>query len=346
MANDLGSPEFESVEGRISPQQTIAPARGATGPYAAYEKVVQPEKGMVFGTGWLPPMPDLRDYTPVTPVVAEMSARLGISPGHFAAALPSSIDLRRYCSPIDNQGALGSCTAHAAVGIVEYFQNRSYESYVEGSKLFVYKVTRNLMNVQGDTGAYLRYTMAALTYCGVPPEKYWPYTTVAKPGLNTPHGFDDEPSTFVYELAENYEAISYFRHDPSGVTPDTVLKSVKTYLAHGVPCMFGFFGFPSWQSGDVRGAFPVPCKDEQAIWGHAVAAVGYDDTITITNKRCGLKSTGALLIRNSWGADWGDQGYGWLPYEYVQNSLAVDFWSILGMRWVDTRRFGLETMHH
>ncbi len=119
-------------------------------------------------------MLDLRDYTPSTKEVAEMSARLGISPSDLTAQLPSAVDVRQYCSPIDNQGPLGACTAHAAVGIVEYFQNRAFNSYVDGSRLFVDKTTRNLMGVVGDTGAWLRYTMAALTYCGVPPEKYWP----------------------------------------------------------------------------------------------------------------------------------------------------------------------------
>jgi C1A family cysteine protease len=105
--------------------------------------------------------------------------------------------------------------------------------------------------------------------------------------------------------------------------------------------MFGFFGFPSANAGDAPGKFPFPCPGEQAIWGHAVAAVGYDDQLKITNTRCNTTTTGAFLIRNSWGVAWGDHGYGWLPYEYVRQGLALDFWSLLKMDWVDTGKFGL-----
>lgn len=101
-------------------------------------------------------------------------------------AMPAKVDLRQWCSPIENQLQIGLCTAQAAVGVVEYFENRAFGKHLDGSRLFVYKTTRN-----------------------------------------------------------------------------------------------------------------------------------------------------------SWGVGWGDKGYGWLPYEYVLNKLAVDFWSLLQMGWVDTKHFGL-----
>jgi C1A family cysteine protease len=155
--------------------------------------------------------------------------------------------------------------------------------------------------------------------------------------------FDKEPPSFAYAVANNYEAVRYFCHDPLGanVPANTVLESVKNYLAAGVPSMFGFYGFPSFESSDVPGGIPYPCPGEQAEWGHAIVAVGYDDRKKITNTQCSKATTGALLIRNSWGTAWGDQGYGWLPYEYVLNNLALDFWSLLSMDWVDTGQFGI-----
>lgn len=176
--------------------------------------------------------------------------------------------------------------------------------------------------------------MAALVLCGVPDEKYWPYKV---------KDFDKEPGGFVYALAENYSTVKYFSHDSQGSDTPTaeVLSSVKKYLDASIPSMFGFWGFESFEDSDKPGDIPYPCKGESTQWGHAVVAVGYDDSRIITNLSCKTETKGALLIRNSWGKNWGEDGYGWLPYEYVLNGLALDFWSLMDMRWIDTGKFGL-----
>ncbi|HNW57595.1 MAG TPA: C1 family peptidase [Bacteroidales bacterium] len=297
-----------------------------------YGNLLLTESNVVVGTGWLPPKPDLRDYTDNHKEIKNMVKKLGTVKDE--KKLPASIDLREWCSPVENQLTLGSCTAHAGVGLIEYFEKRAFDRYIEGSRLFLYKVTRNLMQTAGDSGAWLRDVMKALAHCGVPDEKYWPYNI---------GDFDKEPDAFVYSLADNYEVLKYFCHDPQGLhTPSRkVLSSVKKYLASGIPSMFGFWGFSSYDKSDVKGGIPYPCPGESAEWGHAVIAVGYDDEIKIKNLKCNKETEGAIMIRNSWGSSWGDKGYGWLPYDYILNDLALDFWSILNMRWINSEQFGM-----
>lgn len=311
------------------------------------KQVKIPETQEMVGTGWLPPLPDLRDYTESDADIPEIAKTLNISSTQ-ETALPAKVDLRPWFVnepkiEVEDQRQLGSCTANAAVGIVEYFQKRAFGKHLDGSRLFIYKTTRNLLGWVGDTGAYLRTTMAALELFGVPPEKFWLYTDNQQPTQSEKRTFDEEPSAFIYELAEEFEALEYFCHDPLGknVPPDQVLASVKKWLAAGVPSMFGFYGFPSFSFSNIPGGIPYPCQNEQAEWGHAIVAIGYDDAMKIVNTKCNKETTGALLIRNSWGKYWGDGGYGWLPYDYVLNRLASDFWSLLSMDWVETGQFGL-----
>ena len=300
--------------------------------------------GFELGMGWLPDYPEFRDYTvdkkEVSPrlkglgqkdSVKVMLTKVGATEPE-KLNLPISIDLRKWCPPVEHQGALGSCTANAGVGLVEYYERRAFGRHIDASRLFLYKTTRNLLHWIGDTGAFLRTTMAAMVLFGVPPEEYWDYII---------NDFDKEPSCFCYAFAQDYQAIQYFRLDPSSTPNDLLLRRIKSLLAAGLPSMFGFTVFDSIKKASKDGKIPYPCPNERILGGHAVMAVGYDDKIKSKNDNCEVETTGALLIRNSWGTGWGDKGYGWLPYEYVLKGLAVDWWSLLRNEWIDTKNFGL-----
>jgi C1A family cysteine protease len=297
------------------------------------------------GFGWLPDVPTIRDYTQAHPKVTELLKKTKVSPriagsssavgvssrGAGAAAAPApapalsaSADLRPFCSPIVDQGQLGSCTANAAAGLVEYFEKRSFGAFIPAARLFIYKATRNLLGLTGDTGASLRSTMGSLALFGAPSEQYLPYDISQ---------FDNEPSAFCYAFGANYQSLVYFRLDPSPLTGAEVLQNIKTYIDGGIPSMFGFPVYDEYYNASTTGQVAFPGATSRYYGGHANDAVGYDDNLMI-----GLDQ-GALLVRNSWGTGWGLGGYAWLSYRYVTDQLAVDWWSIIQDRWVDTGKF-------
>ena len=297
-----------------------------------------------FKMGWLPDYPSFRDYTAERDDVSSklkalgqkdsvktMLRKVGLKDSK-RATLPANVNLRKWCSPIEDQEELGSCTAQAGIGLVEYFERRSFGKHLDASRLFLYKTTRSLLQWTGDTGAFLRTTMEAMVLFGVPPEQYWPYVSA---------DFEKEPTAFLYSFAQNFQAISYYRLDPPGTLKQDLLNSIKRLLSSGLPLMFGFTVFTSISQASKTGKIPYPSPGEKILGGHAVNAVGYDDKLKIENTNAGeSETTGALLIRNSWGTGWGDGGYGWLPYVYVMKGLAVDWWSLLKNEWVDTGAFG------
>ena len=258
--------------------------------------------------GWKPDLPDHRDFT--------YSQAGGLSTK--ITKLPTICEIpTTFFSPVEDQRSLGSCTANAAASLIEYMQKRAKGVHVDVSRLFLYKVTRKLMGEVGDTGAYLRDTMKAMRLFGALPEEYWPYDTVT---------YEAEPTAYQYAIAGNFKSVSYFRVDQGGLNSTDLMLEIKSRIFKKLPLMFGFTCFSSLNTA-IDGNIPFPTSNERVIGGHAVALIGYND------------ERKAFKIRNSWGTQWGDKGYGYLPYEYLNQGLMTDIWGIIKQEWIDTGEF-------
>ncbi len=241
-----------------------------------------------YGLGWLPDVPDQRDfmYAAIKP-----PKRL----------LPGKVDLRQYCSAVENQGQLGSCTANALAGNLEFLDNKQDGSYTDVSRLFIYYNERRVEHTEDtDSGAMLRDGIKTLHKYGVCAESDWPYN-IKK--------FAQQPSADCYEAAQGDMIESYHR---------LLTHSDRvTCLSEGYPFVFGFAVYESFESQKTArtGVANLPAKGERMLGGHAVLAVGFDQK----SKR--------FIVRNSWGTGWGMKGYFTMPFEYL-DKLADDFWTI------------------
>jgi C1A family cysteine protease len=242
------------------------------------------------GYGWVPDLPDHRDimYSAVRKVPAE---------------LPAKVDLRAQCSPVEDQGQLGSCTGNALAGALEFLEKKDGVPFKDVSRLFIYYNERAIEHsVKSDSGAMIRDGIKTLAKQGACSEKSWPYL-ISK--------FSVKPTAACYKEAGQHQITSYQRIE--------VLDEMRTCLADGYPFVFGFTVYESFESQQVAntGAVQMPKSSENVVGGHAVLAVGYDDK----EKR--------FIVRNSWGANWGIKGYFTMPYAYLADrNLSDDLWTI------------------
>lgn len=303
-----------------------------------------------YETGYIPSSEDERDYSLTSPVVSKIlqdaAATSSLTSNDLAflgseEKLPSLVDLRQFFPEVQNQyfpRQVQSCTAHAIASQVAYYTNRNTGKPKFISRLFIYKVARNILGWKGDRGAQIRSAMAALAIFGAPPEENWPYN---------PAQVDEEPTAFAYFYARNNKADVYFRLDTKGTDTTTYLNLCKRCLSHGLTptIAHSIFDYASFQKG-FNGEIALPVIiPNNSFGGHAVLLVGYDDSIIIKkqyknkNSESQEFSQGAFIIRNSLGKEWGKEGYGYLPYDYILAGKARDSWVILKQSWLDDSFF-------
>lgn len=219
--------------------------------------------------------------------------------------LPPSVDLRSEMPPVYNQGQLGSCTANSISGLCEFLMIKEKINNFMPSRLFIYWNERFKENtVNTDSGASLDDGMNVVSTIGIPPETVWPYDA---------NEFAVKPPELAFQDASKCKVIS-----PVQVGQN--LNDMKSTQAEGYPFVFGFTVYESFESQQVAvtGVVPMPTPNEQIVGGHAVCACGY----YVQNNQT------YMIVRNSWGSDWGQQGYFVMPDSYILNQgLANDFWT-------------------
>lgn len=235
---------------------------------------------------WKSDKPDSRDYTYQLTVTTT----------------PNLVDLRSFCSPIENQGSLGSCTGQAIAGAIELLNKRNGKQ-TDVSRLFIYYYERLIEGtVNYDNGAYIRDGIKVCYTYGASLERYWPYD-ISKYRIEPILEAKNDALT---RKVTRYERVADF-------------NGCIDALANGYPVIIGFYVYDSFMSASVArtGIMPYPnTRRERLLGGHAVLLVGYDKTRKV------------FIARNSWGTSWGDGGYFYMPFDVIKPDMSSDYWVI------------------
>jgi C1A family cysteine protease len=237
--------------------------------------------------------PDTRDFRYKTYFTADVDA------------LPERVDLREHWSDVMDQGDLGSCVANAIAGAIRATRSKNKMSVYDPSRLFIYYFARVLdgTDPKEDAGTYIRSGFKAVNKNRVCSERNWPYKIA---------DFSVEPNKNAQKAATQHRKFNY-------LSLDGAPEEIKHSLASGYPVVFGTAVYRSFMTKTVAqtGLVPNPDKTkEECLGGHAMVIVGYNN------------SQGHYVVANSWGADWGDKGFCYIPFEYIHDSVVTsDFWS-------------------
>ena len=226
------------------------------------------------------------------------------------ASLPEKVDLRAGFSPIYNQQNTNACVGFATVGGLGEYLMRKKGVKTAFSPRFLWNMGRKLeKSLDQNVGMYFTDAVKVIDAYGMLPEEDLPFNE----------------KLFAYNPKPTQEELDQQKKDLTEVPTSKMIQEAKKYkvsqgwvninsvhamkkaLSKGFPVVFGVNIYDSFYKTTANGVVAVPKATEVNHGGHAIVAVGYDNS-----KR-------QLIIRNSWGTQWGDKGYAYLPYDFLKN---------------------------
>lgn len=218
----------------------------------------------------------------------------------FTSEFVDVIDHRSRLSPIRDQGERGTCVAFAATAGNELLRR----SDIDLSEEFLYWSCKQRNGFLGE-GTTMVAAIAALKEVGQPLEQYCPYVS----HHSCVHG-DYKPSAHAFANALEFRIASGERHSVG-------VRELQRHLIQGQAVVLVLRLYPGFYRAS-GGVIPQPGAEDYDLGTHAVLLVGYHGRAT--------EPEGYLIFRNSWGDEWGDSGYGYLPYAYFED-LAPEIWT-------------------
>lgn len=216
------------------------------------------------------------------------------------------MELKNKLSAVGFQ-KFGSCTSWSSVnGLKEFQEGTGLSEY------FNYVNSKKISGIYDQEGEYIKNALKAICDYGVCEQNLFP-DILPSSGKWIDY-VKKEPSKEAYENAKQYKGKSYWE---VGSEPQSFKEALYLYQS---PVVFAMTWYESYNNTPKSGILPLPTG--RNVGGHAIASVGY-------NKN-------GIWVKNSFGENWGNQGFFYIPFGDWQKHLIYFCWVLLDIEKIMT----------